>query len=74
MWGYKIKKTVEKNLGIKLRHVALYPMLNYLEKEGFLTSQKQQQSGRARKVYSITEKGENYLASYYAVLHEQVQK
>lgn len=73
MWGYKIKKTVESNLGIKLRHGALYPMLNYLEKKGFFTSQKQPQNGRARKVYSITEKGKQYLSSYYAVLKEQTK-
>jgi len=73
MWGYKIKKTVESDLGIKLRHGALYPMLNYLEKEGFFTSQKQAESGRARKVYSITEKGRQYLSCYYAVLKEQMK-
>ncbi len=74
MWGYKIKKTVESNLGIKLRHGALYPMLNYLEKEGFVTSQRQQQSGRARKVYTTTEKGKKYLESYRAVLKDQIRK
>jgi DNA-binding PadR family transcriptional regulator len=73
MWGYKIKKTVENSLGIKLRHGALYPMLNYLEKEGFLTSEKQQEGGRARKVYTVTEKGEEYLESYYAVLKDQTR-
>ncbi len=74
MWGYKIKKTVESTLGIKLRHGALYPMLNYLEKEGFLTSQRQPQNGRARKVYTTTEKGKKYLESYRAVLKEQMKK
>ena len=73
MWGYKIKKTVENNLNIKLRHGALYPMLNNLEKEGFLTSQNQRENGRARKVYSITEKGREYLESYYAVLKDQMK-
>jgi DNA-binding PadR family transcriptional regulator len=72
MWGYKIKKTVETNLNIKLRHGALYPMLNHLEKEGFLISQSQRESGRARKVYSVTEKGCEYLESYYAVLKDQM--
>jgi PadR family transcriptional regulator PadR len=72
-WGYKIKKTVENDLNIKLRHGALYPMLNHLEQEGFVTSQKQQQSGRARKVYTVTEKGKEYLESYYAVLREQMK-
>ncbi|MFB3888075.1 MAG: PadR family transcriptional regulator [Candidatus Bathyarchaeia archaeon] len=73
MWGYKIKKTFESDLGIKLRHGALYPTLKYLEKEGFVTSEKQQQGGRARKVYTLTEKGRSYLESYYAVLREQMK-
>ncbi len=74
MWGYKIKKTVENDLGIKLRHGALYPMLNHLEREGFLTSQKQRQNGRLRKVYTVTDKGKEYLESYYAVLREQIPR
>jgi DNA-binding PadR family transcriptional regulator len=37
-WGYKIKKQVEADFNIKLRHVALYPALNSLEKKGFLES------------------------------------
>ena len=73
MWGYRIKKTVESELNIKLRHGALYPMLNRLEKEGFLTSERQQRGGRARKVYTATAKGKEYLESYYAVLKEQMR-
>jgi PadR family transcriptional regulator PadR len=71
LWGYKIKKQIETQFQVKLRHGALYPMLNSLEKKGFLTSQKQQQGGRARKVYTITKKGEGYLNTYYSILKEQ---
>ena len=71
LWGYKIKKKVETNFHIKLRHGALYPMLNSLEQKGFLTSQKQTKGGRARKVYTITTKGEEYLQCYYDVIKEQ---
>src|SRR4030066_1229740 len=73
LWGYKIKKKVEANFHIKLRHGALYPMLNSLEKKGFLTSQKQTQGGRARKIYSITKEGKEYLQSYYGILKEQIE-
>jgi DNA-binding PadR family transcriptional regulator len=72
MWGYKIKKHVEAEYGITLRHGALYPMLNKLEKEGFLTSQRQQQGGRTRKVYEITRKGKDYTEAYASVLKEQI--
>ena len=73
LWGYKIKKKVETNFHIKLRHGALYPMLNSLEKKGFLTSQKQTKGGRARKIYTITKKGAEFIQSYYDTLREQIE-
>lgn len=72
MWGYKIKKQAEAKFGVKLRHGALYPLLNALEQEGLFTSQKQQQRGRTRKVYAITKKGEEYIQAYYGILREQI--
>src|SRR3989337_2744649 len=73
LWGYKIKKQVETDFHIKLRHGALYPMLNSMERRGFLTSQKQQQGGRARKVYTITKNGRKLLQAYYKILREQLE-
>ena len=72
MWGYKIKKQVETKFNVKLRHGALYPMLNKLEEKGFFTSKKQQQGGRTRKVYAITKKGKEYVAAYDNILKEQI--
>jgi len=74
MWGYKIKKQMEALFGIKVRHGALYPLLNNLERKGFLTSEKQRASGRTRKVYTITRKGNQYLEAYNSILKEQIQK
>jgi DNA-binding PadR family transcriptional regulator len=73
MWGYKIKKQAETEFGVRLRHGALYPLLNAQEQKSFLTSQKQQQGGRTRKVYTITQKGEQYLKAYRCVLREQMK-
>jgi len=72
IWGYKIKKQAEADFGVKRRHGALYPLLNRLENESFVTGQKQKQDGRTRKVYSITQKGKNYLQAYYSVIQEQM--
>jgi len=72
MWGYKIKKVVEALFGVTLRHGALYPMLNRLETEGFLTSEKQKQGERTRKVYTITRKGKQYVEAYAGILKEQL--
>jgi len=74
MWGYKIKKQVETKFDVILRHGALYPLLNAMEQKGFLTSQKQQQGGRTRKVYTITKKGKEYIETYGDILKEQIQK
>ncbi|MGA3289780.1 MAG: PadR family transcriptional regulator [Candidatus Bathyarchaeia archaeon] len=71
-WGYKIKKQVETDFNIKLRHGALYPALNTLEQRGFLESKKQQKDGRSRKVYAITESGKAYLQTYYGILQGQI--
>jgi DNA-binding PadR family transcriptional regulator len=74
MWGYKIKKQAETKFDVKLRHGALYPLLNSMEQKGFLTSQKQQQGGRTRKVYAIAKDGKQYLETYNSILKEQIQK
>ena len=73
LWGYRIKKKVETDFQVKLRHGALYPMLNSLEKKGFLTSEKQQHGGRARKVYTITKNGRKFLQAYHKILREQLE-
>jgi PadR family transcriptional regulator PadR len=58
--------------GVKLRHGALYPLLNKLEQKGFLTSERQKQGGRTRKVYTITRKGKQYIEAYTGILREQM--
>lgn len=73
MWGYKIKKQVKTLFDLKLRHGALYPLLNTLEQKGFLTSKKQRKGGRTRKVYTITRKGIQYVQAYNHILKEQIE-
>jgi len=72
-WGYRIKKQVDTDFNIKLRHGALYPTLNTLEQKGFVESKKQQKDGRARKVYTITATGKIYLQTYYSILQGQLE-
>lgn len=74
MWGYMIKKQAEIKFNVRLRHGALYPLLNAMEDKGFLTSERQQQGGRIRKVYSITGKGKEYVDIYSCILKEQIQR
>jgi PadR family transcriptional regulator, regulatory protein PadR len=73
-WGYKIKKQVETDFNIKLRHGALYPTLNELERKNLVESSTQKKDGRSRKVYSITANGKLYLQTYYNVLQGQLER
>ena len=74
MWGYKIIKKTEKLFEIKLRHGALYPLLNTLETGGYVISQKTTKRGRVRKVYQITPKGTELVDTYHDVLKEQLER
>lgn len=74
MWGYKIIKKTETLYKIRLRHGALYPLLNTLEANGFLQSKKELQKGRVRRVYEITQKGKRLLNSYHNFLKEQIKE
>jgi len=74
MWGYKIIKFVEDTYGLVLRHGALYPLLNSLEKKGLLRSKKEAKNGRIRKVYEITSKGIQLVDAYNNFLQNQVEK
>ena len=70
-WGYKIIKTMETSYGVKLGHGALYPLLNALEKSGFLQSRREKHEGRVRKIYEISAKGIQLVDVYHVLLREQ---
>lgn len=69
-WGYHIKKQVEADFNIKLRHGALYLTLNLLEQKGFLKCTTEQKGRRPRKVYAVTADGKAYLDTYNTIMKE----
>jgi len=71
-WGYHIKKHVDAEFNIKLRHGALYPALNQLEQKGLVVSSNQLVGRRVRKVYTITENGKTYLQTYYNIVKAEI--
>jgi PadR family transcriptional regulator PadR len=73
MWGYKIIKKTKRLFGIKIRHGALYPLLNSLEVEGYTRSKKITKGGRVRKVYQITPKGTQLVDAYHDLLKQQLE-
>ena len=71
-WGYNIIKAMETNYEVQLGHGVLYPLLNALEKSGFIQSKKEKHGGRIRKIYEITPKGIQLLDAYHEFLKEQI--
>jgi DNA-binding PadR family transcriptional regulator len=71
-WGYEIIKKTEAQYQVKLRHGALYPMLNELESKGLVKSRRELQKGRARKIYEITKDGNRHLEAYYDFIMQHV--
>jgi PadR family transcriptional regulator, regulatory protein AphA len=70
--GYEIKKDVEDGLFshfIDASYGSIYPALNQLAIEGFVTVRSEEQTGKPdKKVYSITEPGKNALARAISVV------
>ena len=61
MHGYQIITNIRKNFGVYLGPSTVYPMLNALEKKGYLTSEWNMNSERPRKVYTLTVDGQSIL-------------
>jgi len=59
--GYKIIKTLRKRFHVYFGPSTIYPLLNTLEKKGYVKSQWQLHPDRPRKTYIITEKGKTLL-------------
>lgn len=59
MHGYEINKAVERTTNGCCAPTpgALYPVLREFEEGGYVTFREETVSGRARKIYTITEKG-----------------
>jgi len=74
MWGYNIIKKIKTLYGIKIRHGALYPLLNKLEKNDYIKSKREIQKGRIRKTYLITQKGKQLIQTYYSFLRLQLEE
>ena len=75
MYGYEISQKVKQLSGgeIELTYGALYPVLYKLESEGLLSSQSDVVDGRARKYYSLTERGNETAREKVAELQRFVE-
>jgi PadR family transcriptional regulator PadR len=61
MHGYQIITKIRKSFGVYCGPSTIYPLLNGLEKKGYIKSQWNMNTERPRKVYSLTHEGEKVL-------------
>lgn len=61
MHGYKLASEIESFFGKKPSNGALAPLFDHLEQEDLVTSMDTVESGKYKKIYSLTSKGKNYL-------------
>lgn len=64
--GYEIIKTLEGAFGGRLRPSpgTIYPLLRYLEEEGYIKAEEQYVGRKRKRVYSVTEAGRRALEQY----------
>jgi PadR family transcriptional regulator PadR len=61
MHGYKIITTIRKSFGVYFGPSTIYPLLNTLERKGYIKSEWNMENERPRKVYSLTNDGNTAL-------------
>ena len=61
MHGYGIIQSIRKNFGVYFGPSTVYPYLKDLEKKGQIKSEWDMSHERPRKVYSLTQKGDDFL-------------
>ncbi len=66
--GYAIFVAVHKKFGVRLGPSTLYPELKLLEKQELIASSWEIATGKARRQYRITRKGQNLLKEYFTEL------
>ena len=62
MHGYQVITKIRKSFGVYFGPSTVYPLLNTLEKKGFVKSEWNMSFERPRKIYSLTNNGQNMLA------------
>jgi DNA-binding PadR family transcriptional regulator len=61
MHGYEVIKQVRKEYGVYFGPSTIYPLLNTLEKKKLIKGEWEMHGGRPRKVYQLTDYGNNQL-------------
>jgi len=71
-WGYEIMAEIRDTFQIKIGASKIYPLLNTLEKKGFIKSRWKYEGRKRKKLYEITPQGTQFVESVYNFFKEQV--
>ncbi|MEM3442890.1 MAG: PadR family transcriptional regulator [Candidatus Bathyarchaeia archaeon] len=61
MHGYQIITRIRKTFGVYFGPSTIYPLMNSLEKKGYVKSEWNMDGERPRKIYKLTSEGQNLL-------------
>jgi PadR family transcriptional regulator PadR len=61
MHGYQVITRIRKTFGVYFGPSTIYPLLNALEKKGYVKSEWNMNNERPRKVYKLTNEGQSLL-------------
>jgi len=62
-WGYEVNLEIRDRFKVYLSAGTLYPLLHSMEEKGYLQAVWEAEGGRGRKVYRITQRGEEFLTA-----------
>jgi PadR family transcriptional regulator PadR len=61
MHGYQVMTKIRKSFGVYFGPSTIYPLLGSLEKKGYVSSYWNMENERPRKIYKLTNEGQNLL-------------
>ncbi len=62
-WGYEVNLEIRDRFKVYLSAGTLYPLLHSMEEKGYVQAVWEAEGGRGRKVYRITQRGEEFLVA-----------
>ena len=72
-YGYELIKEVKRLTGQKLKLGALYPLLYWLEDEGFVAGEWIRKGRRELRFYRLTEKGKGLLLKVHELFRKPIR-
>ena len=73
LWGYRMMSLLKERYDVKVGPPVIYPLLDSMEKNGYISSWETKQSNRVRKMYDITDEGREYMKKFSEFLASLVK-